>query len=103
MRYRCLVRIGGGDLLRWGDADPAATLNSLLAALGRLLQPGLGDSAAIFVGPALLLLLQKMPSAVQPVIPQVRNMCAIKHESAGRLPLLSDPSLRHSAVALTLK
>ena len=58
-------------MLRWGDADPAATLNSLLGALGRLLQPSLGDSAAIFVGPALLLLLQKMPAAVQPVIPQV--------------------------------
>ena len=57
--------------MRWGDTDPAATLNSLLAALGRLLQPALGDSAAIFVGPALLLLLLKMPSAVQPVIPQV--------------------------------
>lgn len=79
MRHRCLVRIGGEDLLRWGDADPAATLNSLLGALGRLLQPSLGDSAAIFVGPALLLLLQKMPAAVQPVIPQVWP-CLLKHK-----------------------
>lgn len=71
---RCLVRIGGEDLLRWNDADPASTLGSILAALGRLLQPALGDSSALYVGPTLLLLLQKMPSVVQPVIPQVSKI-----------------------------
>ena len=76
---RCLVRIGGEDLLAWNNADPAATLGCLLAALGRLLQPAAGDSAALYVGPTLLLLLQRMPSAVQPAIPQVNAKSSAVH------------------------
>ena len=44
------MRIGGEDLLSWNGADPDQTLHTLLAAVARLLQPDVGDSASFGVG-----------------------------------------------------
>ena len=37
-------------MLTFGGADPNTALREILAALNRLLQPGMGDSAALYVG-----------------------------------------------------
>lgn len=44
------MRIGGEDLLSWGGADPNQTLNTLLQAVARLLQPDVDDSSSLGVG-----------------------------------------------------
>ena len=57
--------IGGVEVLSWGGANPQESLQGLLQVVERLLQPGLGDSASLYVGDLILQILQKMPAQVR--------------------------------------
>ena len=61
---RTLIGIGGVDVLSWGTASPQDSLQSMLQAVSRLLQPGMGDSASLYVGDLILQILLKMPAQV---------------------------------------
>ncbi len=56
--------MGGEAVLSWNGADPGQTLQSLLQASSRLLQPESGDSASLYVGSLLSQMLQVMPGRV---------------------------------------
>ena len=51
-------------MLAWGGGNPQDSLQSLLQAVSRLLQPGMGDSASLYVGDLTLQILLKMPAQV---------------------------------------
>ena len=61
---RTLIGIGGVDVLSWGNMSPQDSLQSLLQAVSRLLQPGMGDSASLYIGDLILQILLKMPAQV---------------------------------------
>lgn len=56
--------MGGEAVLSWNGADPGQTLQSLLQASSRLLQPESGDSASLYVGSLLSQMLRVMPGRV---------------------------------------
>ena len=57
--------MGGEAVLSWNGADPGETLQSLLQASSRLLQPESGDSASLYVGSLLSQMLRVMPGIVR--------------------------------------
>ena len=56
--------MGGEAVLSWNGVDPGETLQSLLQASSRLLQPESGDSASLYVGSLLSQMLRVMPGRV---------------------------------------
>ncbi len=60
---RLLIRAGGAAALAGAEATAEDTLHGLLAALARLLAPGLPDSAAIGAAPVRSVLKSHLPHA----------------------------------------
>eukprot|EP00803_Ostreobium_quekettii_P005580 evm.model.scf_261EXC.5 EVM.evm.TU.scf_261EXC.5 scf_261EXC:60540-71115(+) len=68
---QALVMVGGEQLLSWGGADPAASLQTLMAAVSRLLDPAMGDAPAAHVGQLVNALVQKVPTVLGPMLPDL--------------------------------
>ncbi|KAK9839772.1 hypothetical protein WJX81_000471 [Elliptochloris bilobata] len=85
--FRELLRAGGPGALASPGASAEDMLGTLLGALGRLLAPGLPDSAAIGAAPALCTLLRAAPHALVPAVP------ALLAAAARRLAIAESPRL----------